>query len=65
MNDRPVLKQTIRYISNDLLTRERLISAQKEELILSRGGSEGSCLLFHERRSIDEKMATTRCDCVR
>jgi hypothetical protein len=37
---------------------ERLISAQKEELILSRGGSEGSCLLFHERRSIDEKMAT-------
>jgi hypothetical protein len=31
----------------------------------SRGGREGSCLLFHETRRIDEKMATTRCDCVR
>jgi hypothetical protein len=34
MNDGPVLKQTIRYVDNDLLTRERLISAQKEELTL-------------------------------
>jgi hypothetical protein len=31
-SDDPVLKQTIRYVSNDLLTRERLISAQKEQL---------------------------------
>ena len=34
MNDGLVLKQTIRYVDNDLLTRERLISAQKEELTL-------------------------------
>jgi hypothetical protein len=34
MSDGPVLKQTIRYVDNDLLTRERLISAQKEELTL-------------------------------
>ena len=34
MSDGPVLKQTIRYVGNDLLTRERLISAQKEELTL-------------------------------
>ena len=33
MSDGPVLKQTIRYVDNDLLTRERLISA-KEELTL-------------------------------
>ena len=32
MSDGPVLKQTIRYVGNDLLTRERFISAQKEEL---------------------------------
>jgi hypothetical protein len=35
MSDGPVLKPTIRYVSNDLLTREQLISAQKEELVLS------------------------------
>ena len=35
MSDGPVLKQTIRYVGNDLLTRERLISAQKEELTLA------------------------------
>jgi hypothetical protein len=34
MGDGPVLKPTIRYVSNDLLTREELISAQKEELVL-------------------------------
>ena len=34
MSDGPVLKQTIRYVGNDLLTRERFISAQKEELTL-------------------------------
>jgi hypothetical protein len=34
MSDGPILKPTIRYISNDLLTREQLISAQKEELVL-------------------------------
>ena len=34
MCDGPVLKPTIRYVSNDLLTREQLISAQKEELVL-------------------------------
>jgi hypothetical protein len=33
MSDGPVLKPTIRYVSNDLLTREQLISAQKEELV--------------------------------
>ena len=31
MSDGPVLKQTIRYVGNDLLTRERPISAQMEE----------------------------------
>ena len=30
MSDGPVPKPTIRYVSNDLLTREQLISAQKE-----------------------------------
>jgi uncharacterized protein YkuJ len=34
MSDGPVLKPTIRYVSNDLLTSEQLISAQKEELVL-------------------------------
>jgi hypothetical protein len=34
MSDGPILKPTIRYISNDLLTREQLISAQKEEFVL-------------------------------
>ena len=34
MSDGSVLKQTIGYVGNDLLTRERLISAQKEELTL-------------------------------
>ena len=34
MSDGPVLKQTLRYVDNDLLTRERLISAQKEEFTL-------------------------------
>ena len=34
MSDDPILKPTIRYISNDLLTREQLISAQKEEFLL-------------------------------
>ena len=34
MSDCPVLKQTIKYVSNDRLTRERRISAQKEELAL-------------------------------
>ena len=29
-----VLKPKIRYVSNDLLTREQLISVQKEELVL-------------------------------
>ena len=32
MSDGPVLKQTIRYVGNDLLTRERFISAQEKEL---------------------------------
>ena len=31
MSDGPVLKQKIRDISNDPLTRERLINAQKED----------------------------------
>jgi hypothetical protein len=31
MSDGPVLKPTIRWVSNDLLTREQPISAQKEE----------------------------------
>jgi hypothetical protein len=34
MSDGSVLKQTIGYVGNDLLTRERLISAQKEEVTL-------------------------------
>ena len=34
MSDGLVLKQAIIYVSKDLLTRERLISAQKEELTL-------------------------------
>jgi hypothetical protein len=34
VSDGPVLKPTIRYVSNDLLTREQPISAQKEELVL-------------------------------
>ena len=34
MSDGPILKPTIRYISNDLLTREQFISAQKEEFVL-------------------------------
>ena len=34
MSDGPVLKPTLRYVSNDLLIREQLISAQKEELVL-------------------------------
>ena len=34
MSDGPVLKPTITYVSNDLLTREQLISAQEEELVL-------------------------------
>jgi hypothetical protein len=34
VSDGPVLRQTIRYVGNDLLTRERLISVQMEELAL-------------------------------
>ena len=34
MSDGPVLKPTLRWVSNDLLTREQPISAQKEELAL-------------------------------
>jgi hypothetical protein len=34
MSDGPVLKSTIRYVRNDLLTREQLISAQKEEKVI-------------------------------
>jgi hypothetical protein len=34
MSDGHVLKPTIRYVRNDLLIREQLISAQKEELVL-------------------------------
>jgi hypothetical protein len=33
--------------------------------MLNKAGREGSCLLFHERRNTDEKMATTICHCVR
>jgi hypothetical protein len=33
-SDGPVKKPTIRYVSNDLLIWEQLISAQKEELVL-------------------------------
>ena len=57
MSDDPVLKQTIRYVSNDLVTRE-LIIAQKEELTFSIEQAEKvhiHYLLFHERLSIDEK----------
>ena len=63
MNDGPVLKLKIRDVSNDPLTRERLIKAPKEDhglalvtlfqVSLSRGGRKGSCSLFHERQSID------------
>ena len=35
MRDGPFLKQAIRYVGIELLTRERLISDQKEELALS------------------------------
>jgi hypothetical protein len=35
MRDDPVFKQVIRYVDIELLTRERLISAQKEELVLT------------------------------
>jgi hypothetical protein len=34
MSDGPVLKPTLIYVSNDLLTRGQLISAHKEELVL-------------------------------
>ena len=34
MSDGSFLKQTIGYVGNDLLTRERLISAQKKEVTL-------------------------------
>ena len=34
MSDGPVLKPTIRYVSNDLLTGKQFISAQKEQLVL-------------------------------
>ena len=34
MRDGPFLKQAIRYVGIELLTRERLISEQKEELAL-------------------------------
>ena len=34
MSDGHILKSTIRYVRNDLLTREQLISAQKEEFVL-------------------------------
>ena len=34
MRDCPFLKQAIRYVGIELLTRERLISEQKEELAL-------------------------------
>ena len=33
--------------------------------MLNKAGRDGSCLLFHERRNTDEKMATTICHCVR
>ena len=32
MSDGPVRKPTIRYVNMNLLTREKLVSAQKEEL---------------------------------
>ena len=34
MKDGPFLKQAVRYVGIELLTRERLISVQKEELAL-------------------------------
>ena len=34
MGDGPVLNPTIRYVSNDLLTREQPISAQKKQFVL-------------------------------
>ena len=34
MSDGPVIKPTKRYVSNDLLTKEQLISVQKKELVL-------------------------------
>jgi hypothetical protein len=34
MSDGSVLKPTIKYVSNDLLIREQLISAQREDLAL-------------------------------
>jgi hypothetical protein len=34
MSAGPVLKPAIRYVSNDLIIREQLISAQKEEIVL-------------------------------
>ena len=58
MRDGTVLKQAIRYVGIELLTRERLISAQKEELTFSIEQAEKVhiyYLLFHERLSIDEK----------
>ena len=32
MSDGPVRKPTVRYVNMNLLTREQLVSAQKEEL---------------------------------
>ena len=34
MSDGPVLKPTLIYVNNELLTMERFIRAQKEELVL-------------------------------
>ena len=34
MRDDPFLKQAIRYVGVELLTRERLINEQKEEIVL-------------------------------
>jgi hypothetical protein len=34
MSNGPVLKPTLIYVSNDLLTTKQLISAQKEEIAL-------------------------------
>jgi len=39
MSDGPVIKPTKRYVNNDHLTREQLISAEKEELVLPRSKS--------------------------
>ena len=69
MSDGPVLKPTIKYVSNDLLIREQLISAQKEEPLLPCSKSfsveEAENVNVHERLSIADKMANSRCDCVR